>query len=295
MLNPKIQSDWKHLFRQAGILHRDISAGNIMAVKKHGVPYGGKLVDFDRARHVNPQSGRPISITPSSDGRTGTIPFLASDLCGQKRHNHFPRWHLPRYDLESFIWVFVWILVRPRVPLSDDTPVQVAAEKYPTRGLHLTKLPHSGQTEHPELDSIANSQTFQPIIPNMSGPPSTPAKPSKRTKHAMPETGKSKNEKWWNNGDLEIVSVLKHAVAESPATQIVDPHSKELMPLMAQLLGLLNQSYKLVKARDEEIYTTTLGRDRKADLAWYEWPGNILTEDSLLSIFETFWENMPDV
>lgn len=268
-----------------------------MAVKKKGIPCGGKLVDFDRARHVDPKTGRPLSTQPSRDGRTGTIPFMASDLCRRKNHNHFPGWHLPRYDLESFIWVFVWILVRPRVQLPNHAPTQMVAEQYPTRGLHMTRLRRSGQTQEPTPDSTPTSPISQPNLPGTPAPApaSAPANPTKPRRHKMPETGKGKNEKWWNNGDLELVSILKHAVAESPATQVLDPLSEALRPLMVQLLRLLHQSYTLVKARDEEIVTATEERDRRADLIWYEWPGNILTEDSLLSIFETFWEKMPDV
>lgn len=271
-----------------------------MAVKKDGVPHGGKLVDFDMARHVDSKTGRPLSNTPSADGRTGTIPFMAADLCRRPPHNHFPRWHLPRYDLESFIWVFVWILVRPRVQLPSQTPAEVVAKQYPTQNLPFTILRQSDHAEHPTPKTKSNTTRLpsQPIIPGSLATPSTPIQPavksSKSVKHKMPETGKSKDEKWWNNRDLEVVAILKHAVAESPNTQVLDPHSTELFPLMVQLLQLLDQSYKLVKARDQEIHRTTMGRDRGEDLAWYEWPGNILTEDSLLSIFETFWKNMPD-
>lgn len=76
----------------------------------------GYPIDLDHAIYVkDPEdpSGEPRDNSPSSKHRTGTAPFMSLDLLKPPRrreHPSFPTWHLPRYDVESFIWVFCWTL-----------------------------------------------------------------------------------------------------------------------------------------------------------------------------------------
>ncbi|KAK7056473.1 hypothetical protein VNI00_003028 [Paramarasmius palmivorus] len=90
----------KHLH----ILHRDISVGNLMYRISDDNQVYGVLNDFDLARFVDKQDPKP-----SSKHRTGTKPFVAIDLldtAGDIICHHV------RHDLESFFYVFVWIVTR---------------------------------------------------------------------------------------------------------------------------------------------------------------------------------------
>ncbi|KAJ3790477.1 hypothetical protein GGU10DRAFT_253116, partial [Lentinula aff. detonsa] len=66
-------------------LHRDLSIGNIMFRRKDGKIYG-VLNDFDF-------SSRDMDQGPTSNHRTGTGPFMSTDL--------LKGGHLFRHDLES--------------------------------------------------------------------------------------------------------------------------------------------------------------------------------------------------
>ncbi|CAE6481567.1 unnamed protein product [Rhizoctonia solani] len=82
------------LFKRS-ILHCDISIGNLMYDPKTQEPY---LIDADLGKKVDKLG------SPSSNHRTGTLPFMAMDLLVQ-----VPPPHLYRHDLESFFYVLVWI------------------------------------------------------------------------------------------------------------------------------------------------------------------------------------------
>lgn len=96
-------------------MHRDISSGNVLAGRE-GEQLRGYPIDFDhaiRVKDVADPYGYPADDSPSSNHRTGTAPFMALDHLvppRQEDHPMFPTWHLPRYDLESFVWVFCWTL-----------------------------------------------------------------------------------------------------------------------------------------------------------------------------------------
>ncbi|KAJ3715618.1 protein kinase [Lentinula guzmanii] len=78
------------LYECAGILHRDLSIGNIMFRRIEGKVYGG----------------------PASDFRTGTRPFMSVDLLD-------PDWkggHLYRHDLESLFFIMICLACRYERP-----------------------------------------------------------------------------------------------------------------------------------------------------------------------------------
>ncbi|KAI9435683.1 hypothetical protein H4582DRAFT_1817249, partial [Lactarius indigo] len=93
-----------------GILHRDVSSGNILRLQEPidrapGLSLcRGFLVDGDHA--IN---WRKDAITPSSE-RSGTLPFVSIRLLSDWRLNK-PVLHTAIDDLESFLWVLVWSLV----------------------------------------------------------------------------------------------------------------------------------------------------------------------------------------
>lgn len=59
------------------------------------------LIDADLGKSIDKRA------VPSSNHRTGTLPFMATDLLVGD-----PPPHLYRYDLESFFYVLLWICVR---------------------------------------------------------------------------------------------------------------------------------------------------------------------------------------
>ncbi|KAJ3755798.1 protein kinase [Lentinula raphanica] len=94
------------LYECAGILHRDISSGNVMYRKIDGKIYG-VLNDFDLACRIQDLAKRPIFYR-----RVGTIPFMSFDLLN-------PKWdglHYPRHDLESLFYVMFCMAYRNERP-----------------------------------------------------------------------------------------------------------------------------------------------------------------------------------
>ena len=80
----------------AGILHRDVSIGNIMLTEKED---DGFLIDLDLAIKIG--DDQKASGAPS---KTGTKIFMAiGALLGEP--------HTFMHDLESFFWAFFWICI----------------------------------------------------------------------------------------------------------------------------------------------------------------------------------------
>jgi serine/threonine protein kinase len=85
------------LYFTGGILHRDISGGNIV-ISNHTDPYSGEkrfgtLIDFDHAVQVDK--------VPRYGPAVGTPRYLAIGLLRGEAHTY-------RHDLESFFYVFLW-------------------------------------------------------------------------------------------------------------------------------------------------------------------------------------------
>ncbi|KAJ3889011.1 protein kinase [Lentinula edodes] len=103
------------LYERVGILHRDLSSGNIMYRRKNGKVYG-VLNDFDLSSRV-----RDMDKGPTSKQRTGTRPFMSLDLLN-------PDWeggHLYRHDLESLFYIMLCLACRyeaPGVPAPEPRP-----------------------------------------------------------------------------------------------------------------------------------------------------------------------------
>ena len=109
---------------EIGILHRDLSPGNIMIVEnveKEGAE--GLLIDWDlckitrspptdnvacrSARTVSPMFEVPYFPSPDVDFYQGTWPFMAADLVRDPATVH-----TFEHDLESAFWVLIWMTVR---------------------------------------------------------------------------------------------------------------------------------------------------------------------------------------
>ncbi|KAJ3986209.1 protein kinase [Lentinula detonsa] len=92
------------LYECVGILHRDLSIGNIMFRRIDGKVYG-VLNDFDLSSSVR-------------DMRTGTRPFMSPDLLTPL----WKRGHLYRHDLESLFFIVLCLACRyeePGVPAAE--------------------------------------------------------------------------------------------------------------------------------------------------------------------------------
>jgi hypothetical protein len=101
-----------------GIHHNDISVGNLMHFNKTGV-----LNDLDLA-HVVPQTPED-RYSHGQCEKTGTLPFMSLDLLTSDAWlGNVER--LYRHDLESFMWVFLWICGC----YDNGLPVSIMPERY---------------------------------------------------------------------------------------------------------------------------------------------------------------------
>ncbi len=87
-----------------GIQHKDISLNNLMYRRKPDNTLCAVLNDWDLSSVVT--EGKE---TCSGFELTGTVPFMAIDLLSEEALAGKIR-HLYRHDLESFIWVFLWVV-----------------------------------------------------------------------------------------------------------------------------------------------------------------------------------------
>jgi len=63
-----------------GLIHRDIKPANVFLCDRGGVADSVKVLDFGLVKHVNTQSGQPITLdTPGADGIVGTPNFIAPE------------------------------------------------------------------------------------------------------------------------------------------------------------------------------------------------------------------------
>jgi serine/threonine protein kinase len=90
------------LRQKAGLLHRDISIGNLV-VRKDG---RGMLIDLDLAAKEERSSAS------GAKGRTGTRAFMAIGVLQNRQHTY-------THDLESFFWVLFWICIHYYSPGKD--------------------------------------------------------------------------------------------------------------------------------------------------------------------------------
>lgn len=101
----------RSLYQDAGLLHRDISANNIIITDPQGETGDvskGILIDFDVAVQVDVGATHSAQII-------GTRPFMAIGVLKGRRHTY-------RHDLESFLYVFLWTVIcgRAQEPLTSS-------------------------------------------------------------------------------------------------------------------------------------------------------------------------------
>ncbi|KAI0924832.1 hypothetical protein AcV7_010427 [Taiwanofungus camphoratus] len=115
---------------QKGVLHRDISLGNILITGKSERGHRGVLIDYNNAipeEHV----------TLADDPATGTHPFMSPEILGgqpiitqlgTRGHDGSQEPEVPKHsfihDLESFFWCLVWLC------MSRDGPARSRTELF---------------------------------------------------------------------------------------------------------------------------------------------------------------------
>jgi serine/threonine protein kinase len=89
----------RSLYQDGKILHRDISKNNIIITdaEKEEDP-SGMLIDLDLAKELD-------SGPSGARHRTGTMEFMAIEVLEGRAHTY-------RHDLESFFYVFLWLIIR---------------------------------------------------------------------------------------------------------------------------------------------------------------------------------------
>ncbi|KAI8982706.1 hypothetical protein BD414DRAFT_537726 [Trametes punicea] len=102
----------------AGVLHRDVSPGNILIADSSQGTYVGFLHDFDYSSMMKDEAGAGADMeSPAADAddedmafkeRTGTYFYLATELLSPEADVI----HKPSHDLESFFWVLLWVVLR---------------------------------------------------------------------------------------------------------------------------------------------------------------------------------------
>ncbi|KAJ7875176.1 hypothetical protein B0H14DRAFT_2437500 [Mycena olivaceomarginata] len=130
---------YRWLYEKTETIHRDISVSNLMFHEIDGTVYG-VLNDFDLAL----MNKEPPS---TSKQRTGTKPYMAIDLLVD-----FPPRHLYRHDLESFLYVLVFLTCQiegsplarwkdlTMEELSDKKTVAISKNRFPPTKEHFQQF-----------------------------------------------------------------------------------------------------------------------------------------------------------
>ncbi|XP_006457559.1 hypothetical protein AGABI2DRAFT_123416 [Agaricus bisporus var. bisporus H97] len=166
----------------SGWMHRDVSAGNIIAVKRPGGKSGGKLSDLEYAKHYRDENassdpkigtaffmpleihtGMPFRAPPSVDNSWARADIDPFSMSADQNIFFAPRPPPPRmrfrfqHDLESLWWVALYILIyRVRYDLG-----KTLSEKVFTR----SHVPTVARRELFELAGVAQRELEESMLP----------------------------------------------------------------------------------------------------------------------------------
>ncbi|KAF8808704.1 hypothetical protein BYT27DRAFT_7337683 [Phlegmacium glaucopus] len=163
----------KCLYERHQMLHRDISPNNLMLIRPNleGEVRHGLLIDFDYAALIKALGSRAIS----AGFRTGTPPFMAIDLMLHRDEPDKPFCHELRHDLESILYVILWICtsmdgpgIERRVvdPRFMDLPLRMWFDKDANiQNLGYLKLGHIVDAERAILNNFPPFwNSFKPFV-----------------------------------------------------------------------------------------------------------------------------------
>ncbi|KIJ29803.1 hypothetical protein M422DRAFT_187936 [Sphaerobolus stellatus SS14] len=124
----------RNLHQIAGILHRDISARNIL-INPHGSEGNrGILIDYDNAIRIDDES--PYA----KKSRVGTLRFMARKLIDKDRETLERQTYLD--DLESFYYVLCWIMWTYIEPGKKTTAIPYPARMWDKETAYIVKAAH---------------------------------------------------------------------------------------------------------------------------------------------------------
>ncbi|VDC03071.1 unnamed protein product [Peniophora sp. CBMAI 1063] len=152
----------KQAYEKANLLHRDISPGNILITEKGT----GLLIDWESAKRINVDKARQ----PRMEWKVRTSQFHSLAL----HRNSDKLTHDLRDDLESFLWVLLYMIVHLR-PLNLD-PTTMLFYLHSTFDVTLAYKDKEGRTLYHggdkklsflrgETNSFANPTIFERRVP----------------------------------------------------------------------------------------------------------------------------------
>ncbi|PFH46752.1 hypothetical protein AMATHDRAFT_7446 [Amanita thiersii Skay4041] len=160
---------------ECGLLHRDISPHNILLIEGEGLR--GFLHDLDYCTYVkewdkfasdndDPASnfGHLRSHTPESlRDMTGTYQFMAIEVLEQQPHRR-------KDDLESFIWVLFWLVLRHMDYFKTDwTCAEVFDELDPLKAAQVKKGFLMNQPKYNRYVRVRHNQPLSTLLRELVG------------------------------------------------------------------------------------------------------------------------------
>jgi hypothetical protein len=142
----------KSLYQDGKILHRDVSVNNIIITDaENGEGPTGMLIDLDLAKELG-------SGPSGARHRTGTMEFMAIEVLKGMAHTH-------RHDLESFFYVFLWVIIRYGQETEKNLPeTSRLRDWYKGSYDHIARIKKGDMSEFEEITA-----EFPPMFEDVKG------------------------------------------------------------------------------------------------------------------------------
>ncbi|KAF8446915.1 hypothetical protein BGX38DRAFT_1330608 [Terfezia claveryi] len=165
------------LYFDGGILHRDVSPYNIIYTNKPQVAVHewilggnreadviggtmmhlhGALIDLDYAIELDSTEGR----SSAAADRTGTYPFIAMGVLGKGEIHRY------RHDLESFLYVLLWVCCYPVTPDPNSEKRDIMDNIWPRSHPLKTWIFEDEQTvtAHKVMNIVQDEERFEGLL-----------------------------------------------------------------------------------------------------------------------------------